>query len=140
MSPPDLDPPPSEEQSSEAASEDGHISFVDRLRRTFGADVDPRITLQESVDEALEKDEGTPPADEESSSGSSTSRGLLRKLSGQISIANRYDVKRLVKRLAVLEIIDLVVSIPSRRFVPGRRGTKARLVDPRRLERNAQLF
>ena len=99
-------PSPEEPESRDATPEGGHISFVERLRRQFGPDVDPRITLRESEEEESEEREereereagGRTSGGEDSSSGSSTSRGLLRKLSGQVSIASRYEVKREVAR------------------------------------------
>ena len=73
------DSPPEEE-----SRDDGHISFVQRLQRQFGHDVEP-ITLQ-----TQEEGEGEA-KDADAREGSSPSLGLVRKLAGQAGLGPRYQ-------------------------------------------------
>ncbi|MEW6073680.1 MAG: protein kinase [Planctomycetota bacterium] len=94
MCPSDPEPPaPAEGERPPAPPAEGHISFVERLQRRFGPDVDPKITLAGAEGE---EEEPAPPAAR--GEASSTSRGLLRKLSLQEPIAARYEVKREIAR------------------------------------------
>jgi WD40 repeat protein len=71
-------------------------SFLQRLERQFGEDVDPGIDLPE-------------PSEEESSWITSTSHALVKKLADQVNVGGRYEIKSEIARGgmgAILRIWD----------------------------------
>ncbi len=90
----DLDQNPQQGPNPDEGGKEEHISFVQKLTQQYGQGVDPRITLQEKPEEG----EGTAPKEESRSGQSSTSKGLLEKLSQESSSGYRYRIHRELAR------------------------------------------
>ena len=110
MPPLDSDlPPPADEtpSSGDGASErtptdDGHISFVERLQRRYGKDVDPRIDLQDELEESAALS-----SRQDSSHASSSSRDLLKRLRRQFGVSSRYEIRGEVARGGMGTILNI---------------------------------
>ncbi|NOT32100.1 MAG: protein kinase [Planctomycetes bacterium] len=65
-----------------------HLSFVQRLKRHFGSEVDPRIDLQD-------EEEGVPREPKQPGSSSSTTvEDFVKRLTPSVDVGSRYEVKQ----------------------------------------------
>ena len=64
-----------------------HVSFVQRLQRHFGPEVDPRINLQDELSEAGAQN----PAPD---SGSTSVQDFVKRLSPKVDVGSRYQIKQ----------------------------------------------
>ena len=103
--PDDTRPPPSREAgegSSSGKGDDRDASFVQRLERHFGKDVDPEISLQRDEDASPQPTAGGEPPqpgpDVDPTDESATSRGLIKRLSTQITAGPRYRARQELAR------------------------------------------